>query len=56
MEQTAKYKTETQAFVGRCKELFHMFIEGKITYEEMQKELEKMKEKPLFKLASGEKL
>lgn len=44
---TVKYKTETQEFVGRCKELFQIFIEEKITLDEMQRELKEMSSRQL---------
>lgn len=43
-----KPQTETQKHVARCKELFHMLMNGKITAKQLEEELKKMEEKPLF--------
>lgn len=56
MEQTVKYKTETQEFVGRCKELFQIFIEEKITLDEMQREIKEMSNRQLVIPACRESL
>lgn len=43
-----KPQTETQRHIVRCKELFRMLSEGKITVKQLEEELKKMEEKPLF--------
>ena len=43
-----KPQTEKQKHIARCRELFRMLSEGKITAKQLEEELEKMKEKPLF--------
>lgn len=44
-----KIPTETWLYVDRCRDLFKQFIRGIISLDEFNREMERLKEKPLFK-------